>query len=39
MKEKQKEAVASREQTKEIRQRHQEAATKAGVAISKTEKK
>ena len=39
MKKKQKEAVASREQRKKIRQRHQEAVTKAGIAIPKIEKK
>ena len=39
MKKKLKEAVASREQKKKIRQRHQKAVTKAGVATPKTEKK
>ena len=34
-----KEAVASREQKKKIRQRHQEAVTEAGAATPKTEKK
>ena len=33
------EAVASRQQEKKIRQKHQEAVTKAGVATPKTEKK
>ena len=36
---KQKEAVASRQQKKKIRQRYQEAVTKAEVAAPKTEKK
>ena len=39
MKKKQKEAVTLGEQQKKIRQRHQEAVTKAGVAAPKTEKK
>ena len=39
MKKKQKGAAASREQNKKIRQRHQEAITKAGIATPKTKKK
>ena len=39
MKKKQKEVMASREQKKKIRQRHQEAVKKAWVATPKTEKK
>ena len=35
MKKKQKEALVSREHRKKIRQRHQEAVTKAGVAMPK----
>ena len=39
MKKKQKEAAASKEQRKKIRQKHQKAVTKAGVATPKTGKK